>query len=83
MIKKLSLDTLDKKVQEFFKGIQITEDQYLIETNDKPMLMITSPEQNDAFPIFDEIWRKNKEADEKEVEKDVAEAIANVRAGKE
>jgi hypothetical protein len=85
MVKRLSIDTLDEKTKAFLKGIKVKSEQYLLELNGKPVLGIVSPEKvarEERFAVFEKVWAKNKEVDEAEVERDVAEAVAYVRKQK-
>jgi len=66
----------------FYKG-----DQFVIERAGKAMAVVISPSEYEAYKkqreqdmkVFDEIRKKNKEAELEEVERDVQEAIEAVR----
>jgi hypothetical protein len=53
MLKRINVDTLDSKIQEFFKGILIQDDTYLLESNGKPLLGLVSPKEIVAQRDFD------------------------------
>lgn len=81
MVKRLNIDELDKKTQAFLKSIQIDNEQYLLESNGKPVLGIISPEEverSERFKVFDQVWIKNNEANEEEVREDISEALKAV-----
>lgn len=82
MLRRINVDVLDAKIQEFFKGIPIQDDMYLLESNGKPLLGLVSPEEletQNGFDVLNRIWAKNVHADWETVERDVAEAVAAVR----
>ena len=66
----------------FYKG-----DQFVIERAGKPMAVVISPSEYEAYKrqreqdmkVFDEIRKKNKGAELEEVQRDVQEAIEAVR----
>jgi len=68
----------------FYKG-----EQFVIQKAGKPMAVIISPSEYEAYrkrrekdmSALDEIRKKNKEAKVEEVERDVKEAIRAVRTG--
>ncbi len=78
MVKRLDINTLDEKTQAFLKSIQVEKEQYLLESNGKPILGVVAPdevERAERFKVLDRVWAKNKESKSDEVRKDVAEAL--------
>ncbi len=78
MVKRLDINTLDEKTQEFLKSIQVEKEQYLLESNGKPFLGVVSPdevERVERFKVLDRMWGKNTGVKENEVQRDVAEAL--------
>jgi len=66
------------------------KDTVIVEKQGKPMVAVIDIEQYEKwmaerearFKVFDKIWAKNKDKDPKQVQRDVAKAIAEVRAAK-
>lgn len=78
MIKRLSIDRLEESVKAFLIGIQVGNDQYLIEFEGKPLFGVVAPEKverNERFAVYEKVWAKNKKAKAKEVEEDIAQAL--------
>lgn len=78
MVKRVNIDTLDEKIQTFLKSIQIKKDQYLLESNGKPVLGVVAPDEVqriEHFRVLDRVWAKNKKSKADEVRKDVAYAL--------
>lgn len=72
---------------QLLEEVYYKRDRVLIKRGKKPMAVVIPTEEYEAylrqrrqdFKVFDEIWEKNKAYPAKEVERDVAKAIGEVR----
>ena len=85
MIKRLSIDRLEENVKAFLQGIELGNDQYLIEFEGKPLLGVVAPEKverSERFAIYEQVWAKNKKVKAREVKEDIAQALRDAAGRK-
>ena len=86
MVMRLDIDKTDEPVREFLKALKVDKDQYIFESEGKPIGALVSldildcwTEREKRFSVYDRIWEKNKKVSAREVRKDVAEALKEIR----
>lgn len=85
MVKVLQFSDLDVKVQDFLNALNISHDDYLVESNGKTLVGLVSSneiERKKRFEVFDRVWERNQNVNDDEVERDIAEAVSEVRANR-
>ena len=90
MFKIVNLDKEDEKVKEFLLRLKLDDDQYILEIEGKPLAGVVAPAQleqtvrakEQLFETIDNIWKRNREVSEEQVEQDVAEAVQSIRQQK-
>ena len=90
MVKRLSAKDARNSFSDILGRVYYGKETVIVEKQGKPMVAIIDIEQYEKwmaerearFKVFHEIWAKNKDKDPKQVERDVAKAIAEVRAAK-
>ena len=90
MVKRLSAKEARNSFSDILGMVYYGKDTVIVEKQGKPMVAIIDIEQYEKwmaqrearFKVFDEIWAKNKDKDPKQVARDVAKAVAEVRAAK-
>ncbi len=88
MIKKMSAKEARDRFAEVLGQVHYGKDTVIVEKQGKPMVAVIDVEWYDRlmkawdepFKVFDRIWAKNTGKDFNKVQKDVVEAIAEVRA---
>ena len=83
MVKVLQFSDLDVKVQEFLNALNVSNDDYLVESNGKPLVGLVSSNEikrKKRFEVFDRDWERNQNVNDDEVERDIADAVSEVRA---
>ncbi len=87
MIKRMSAKEARDRFAELLGQVHYGKDTVIVEKQGKPMVAVIDVEWYDRltkswekpFKVLDKIWAKNKNKDLDQVQKDVAEAIAETR----
>lgn len=87
-MKRLDITQASKEVREFLDRIRGEEDTYLLEDQGKPVLgivpawQVTNAEERrtQLLAMLREVWARNRDVPPEEVERDVEEAIREVRS---
>ncbi|MYB63830.1 type II toxin-antitoxin system prevent-host-death family antitoxin [Candidatus Poribacteria bacterium] len=90
MGKEVSAIELQQKFVELLNGVYHNGDQLIIKNANKPLAAIIPIEiydrlikqREEAFSVLDRIWEKAPKVSEEEVQTDIEQAIAEVRAKK-
>ena len=90
MGKEVSAIELQQKFVELLNGVYHNGDQLIIRNANKPLAAIIPIEiydrlikqREEAFFVLDRIWEKAPKVSEEEVQTDIEQAIAEVRAEK-
>lgn len=90
MVKRMSAKDARNSFSEILGMVYYGKDTVIVERQGKPMVAVIDIERYEKwmaerearFKVFDEIRAKNLDKDPAEVEKDIAEALAEVRAMK-
>lgn len=87
MLKNVNAVKARKNFGEIIEEVYYRGDQFVVERQGKAMAAVVPlsileqwrKQRDEDLKIFDEIWSKNPSVDEKELETDVAQALAQVR----
>lgn len=90
MVKRMSAKEARNNFSQILGAVYYGKDTVIIEKQGKPVVAVIDVERYEQwmaerearFKVFDEIRARNLDRDPAEVEKDVAEALAEVRATK-
>jgi prevent-host-death family protein len=88
MLKRLSAKQARDRFAEILGQVHFGKDTVIIEKQGKPVVAVIDVDRyeqltkawDEPFKILDRIWAKNPDKDLDEVQKDVAAAVAQVRA---
>jgi len=87
----MSTSAASRALPELVRKVSRQETRIVVEEEGKPVAALISPrdlarldrldaQRKEAAKVFDEIHRRNRDVDPDEVERDVAEALTEVRA---
>lgn len=87
MVRKVNLDTVDEKIRNFLKKLKVEEDQYILETEGRPLLGVVAPWQvgearekkEKLLTMLREVWAKTTDIPQEKIEREVDEAVRAVR----
>ena len=88
MVKRMSAKDARNRFAELLGQVQYGKDTIIVEKQGKPVVAVIDMERYDRltqawkapFAVLDQIRAKNREKDPEQVQKDVASAVAEVRA---
>lgn len=87
MLKNVTAVKARKNFGEIIEEVYYRGDQFIVERSGKPMAAVVplslleqwKKQREEDFKVFDEIWAKNPDVDEEELQRDIAQAVAEVR----
>ena len=90
MVKRVKVDDASPEVKDFIKQLDIEKGEYVLEISGKPVVGVISPWQVEKYAkgreeilsLLRQSWERNRGVPETAVEKDVADAIQEVRLEK-
>lgn len=82
-MKRIDLDSVDDKIQEFFQRLK-GDEEYVLEKGGKASFLLLSPKGREALKaevlsMLQGVWERNRGVPEEVVEKEVQEAVKAVR----
>lgn len=83
-MRRINLESADKKVKEFFKKLK-EDEEYVLEEGGKPSFLVLPPKGKEAvkaevLSMLQKVWERNRKVPEDVVEKEVQEAIQAIRS---
>ena len=90
MVKTISAMNVRQRLGQVMNEVQLRNDHYIVERAGKPIVAIVPVEEFQAwmrrreklFQEIDEVRARNRDADPTQVEADIEEAVAAVRAAR-
>ena len=87
MLKKINALKARRNLGQLLEEVFYNKDQFIIQRAGKSMAVVISPTEYEIYrkqreldmKIFDEIRKKNKDTDVRELDKDINEAIISIR----
>ncbi len=88
MVKRVSAKEARERFADLLGQVHYGKDTVIVEKQGKPVVAVIDIERyeqlkkawDEPFKVLDRIWTRNRDKDLAQVQKDVAEAIAEVRA---